>query len=96
VTQCQSPLGFLMSHGGFRSHWSGALRLGAQHGLYCVGCCWLVMALLFVGGVTSVLWIAGLALLVLREKVVPTGLLVPRLAGAGMIAAGSFILVQAV
>ena len=96
VTQCQSPLGFLMSHGGFRSHWSGALRLGAQHGLYCVGCCWLIMALLFVVGVMNVLWIAGLALLVLAEKIVPTGLLIPRLAGTGMIAAGCFVLFQAV
>jgi predicted metal-binding membrane protein len=96
VTQCQSPIGFLMSHGGFRSHWSGALRLGAQHGIYCVGCCWLVMTLLFVGGVMNVLWIAGLALLVLAEKVVLAGLLIPRLAGAGMIAAGFFVLSQAV
>ncbi len=47
LKQCQSPLGFLMTHGGFRSEPLGALRLGAQHGLYCVGCCWVLMALLF-------------------------------------------------
>ena len=95
LKQCQTPLGFLMSHGGFRPEPSGALRLGAEHGLYCVGCCWVLMALLFVGGVMNVLWIAGLAILVLLEKVVPTGRLVPRLAGAGLAAAGFFLLVRA-
>jgi predicted metal-binding membrane protein len=90
LKQCQSPLGFLMTRGGFRSEPLGALRLGAQHGLYCVGCCWVLMALLFVGGIMNVLWIAGLAVLVLLEKVVPTGHLVPRFAGAALAAAGLF------
>ncbi len=94
LKQCQSPLGFLMTRGGFRSEPLGALRLGAQHGLYCVGCCWVLMALLFVGGVMNVLWIAGLAVLVLLEKVVPTGHLVPRFAGAALAAAGLFFLVR--
>ena len=70
--------------------------LGAEHGLYCVGCCWMLMSLLFVGGMMNVLWIAGLALLVLAEKAVPTGHLIPRLAGAGMTAAGLFFLFRAV
>ena len=95
LKQCQSPLGFLMSRGGFRSEPLGALRLGAEHGLYCVGCCWVLMALLFVGGVMNVLWIAGLAVLVLLEKVVPTGRLVPRLAGAALAATGLYLLVRA-
>jgi predicted metal-binding membrane protein len=95
LKHCQTPLGFLMSHGGFRSEPLGALRLGAEHGLYCVGCCWVLMALLFVGGVMNVLWIAGLAILVLMEKVVPTGRLIPRLAGAGLAAAGLFLLFRA-
>ena len=95
LKQCQSPLGFLMSRGGFRSEPLGALRLGAEHGLYCVGCCWVLMALLFVGGVLNVLWIAGLAVLVLLEKVVPTGRLVPRLAGAALAATGLYLLVRA-
>lgn len=95
LKQCQTPLGFLMSRGGFRSEPFGALRLGAEHGLYCVGCCWVLMALLFVGGVMNVLWIAGLAILVLVEKLVPTGRLIPRLAGAGMAAAGLFLLFRA-
>ena len=92
LKQCQTPLGFLMNHGGFRSEPIGALRLGAEHGLYCVGCCWVLMALLFAGGAMNVLWIAGLAILVLVEKVVPTGRLIPRLAGAGLVAAGLFLL----
>jgi predicted metal-binding membrane protein len=95
LKQCQSPLGFLMSRGGFRSEPLGALRLGAEHGLYCVGCCWVLMALLFVGGVMNVLWIAGLAVLVLLEKVVPTGRLVSRLAGAALAATGLYLLVRA-
>jgi predicted metal-binding membrane protein len=95
LKQCQMPLGFLMSHGGFRSEPFGALRLGAEHGLYCIGCCWALMALLFVGGVMNVLWIAGLAVLALMEKVVPTGRLIPRLAGAGLVAAGLFLLFRA-
>jgi predicted metal-binding membrane protein len=95
LKQCQTPLGFLMSHGGFRSEPFGALRLGAGHGLYCVGCCWVLMVLLFVGGVMNVLWIAGLAILILLEKVVPTGRLIPRLAGAGLGAAGLFLLARA-
>jgi predicted metal-binding membrane protein len=95
LKQCQEPLWFLMNHGGFRSEHFAALRLGAEHGLYCIGCCWVLMALLFVGGVMNVLWIAGLAILILLEKVVPTGRLIPRLAGAGLAAAGLFLLFHA-
>src|SRR6516162_3166814 len=73
LAQCQSPLQFLMRHGGFRNHVSGCLLLGLQHGAYCIGCCWVLMALLFVGGVMNVLWIAALAVLVLFEKLTPIG-----------------------
>ena len=55
----------------------GALRFGIKHGAYCLGCCWALMALLFVGGVMNVLWIAGIAILILLEKTVPTGQLIP-------------------
>jgi predicted metal-binding membrane protein len=96
LRQCQSPFGFLMSHGGFRGEPLGALRLGARHGLYCLGCCWALMALLFVGGVMNILWIAGLAILILLEKVVPTGMLLSRLSGALMLFAGIWLLVRAV
>jgi predicted metal-binding membrane protein len=81
LAQCQSPFRFLMSHGGFRSNVAGCLRLGFLHGIYCVGCCWILMALLFVVGVMNVLWIALLALLVLLEKLTPWGRWVARIAG---------------
>jgi predicted metal-binding membrane protein len=66
LAQCRTPHRFLMSHGGFRGDALGCLRLGMLHGTYCVGCCWVLMALLFVVGVMNVLWIALLALLILR------------------------------
>jgi hypothetical protein len=69
LVQCQTPFAFLMRHGGFRHDALGSVMLGLRHGAYCVGCCWALMALLFVGGVMNVLWIVLLALLVLLEKV---------------------------
>jgi len=95
LKQCQKPLDFLMRRGGIRLEPFGALRLGAVHGLYCVWCCWLLMALLFVGGILNVLWIAGIAVLIVVEKTAPTGHLIPRLAGAVMIAYGLVLLLQA-
>ncbi len=88
LVQCQTPLGFLMSHGGFRSSAPGCLSLGLLHGSYCIGCCWILMALLFVVGVMNVLWIALLALLVLVEKLTPWGRWIARIAGVISIAAG--------
>ncbi|TPL90424.1 DUF2182 domain-containing protein [Mesorhizobium sp. B2-3-12] len=91
LRQCQAPIAFLASHGGFRTTAPGALRLGIDHGAYCLGCCWALMALLFVGGVMNVLWIAGIAILVLLEKMIPTGQLIPRLSGALMAAIGVWL-----
>jgi predicted metal-binding membrane protein len=88
LAQCQSPIRFLMTHGGFRSTVRGCLRLGFLHGTYCVGCCWILMAILFVVGVMNVLWIAGLAVLVLLEKLTPRGRWVGRVAGVGCLVAG--------
>jgi len=92
LAQCQTPLLFLMRHGGFRRGAPGSLRLGLHHGTYCVGCCWVLMALLFVGGVMNVLWIALLALLVLLEKLFPFGRWVARAAGAALVAAAAWLL----
>jgi predicted metal-binding membrane protein len=69
--QCRSPLGFLATH--WRRGARGALRMGLLHGAFCVGCCWFLMGLMFVGGVMNLYWMAGLALLVLCEKTVPAG-----------------------
>jgi predicted metal-binding membrane protein len=94
LVQCQTPFRFLMSHGGFRSNILGCLRLGLLHGVYCVGCCWVLMALLFVVGVMNVLWIALLALLVLLEKLTPWGQSVARIAGAVCIVAGAWMVLS--
>jgi len=95
LSQCQAPIAFLTSHGGFRTAPLGALRLGIQHGAYCLGCCWALMALLFVGGVMNVLWIAGIAILVLLEKIVPAGQLIPRISGVLIAAVGFWLLAGA-
>ena len=67
--------------------------MGLEHGAFCVGCCWVLMALLFVGGVMNLLWIAILAILVLAEKVAPAGFWVSRVSGAVLIAWGVATLV---
>jgi predicted metal-binding membrane protein len=94
LVQCQTPLQFLMRHGGFRSDVQDCLLLGLRHGGYCVGCCWVLMALLFVGGVMNVLWIALLALLVLLEKLAPIGRWIARAAGGACVAAGAWMLLS--
>jgi predicted metal-binding membrane protein len=92
LSYCQSPLAFIMHHGGFRRDSAGALTLGFRHGLYCIGCCWMLMLLLFVGGVMNLFWIAALAALVLLEKATPFGKIIARLAGIAFIAAGAWLL----
>jgi len=95
LRQCQAPWLFIQRHGGFRPDVPGSLALGARHGAYCIGCCWVLMALLFVGGVMNVLWIAAIAILVLAEKVVPAGRVISRTLGAGLFAGGAWLLAQA-
>lgn len=90
LRQCQSPLGFIL--GNWREGKRGALAMGLRHGLFCLGCCWMLMLLLFVGGVMNLLWIAGLALFVLVEKTVLGGQWLGRVAGTGLIAWGGTIL----
>jgi predicted metal-binding membrane protein len=79
---CRSPLSFVMRL--WRPGWAGAVRLGFAHGIYCLGCCAALMALLFVFGVMNLVWVAALALFVLIEKTLPVG---PRIgAGVGVVA----------
>jgi hypothetical protein len=92
LAQCQVPLVFIQRHGGFRHDACGSLALGIRHGAYCVGCCWVLMALLFVGGVMNVLWIAGLSILILLEKIVPVGGMLARMVGVGFVASGTVLL----
>jgi predicted metal-binding membrane protein len=95
LAQCQSPLLFIERHGGFRSAVGDALRLGATHGLSCIGCCWALMLLLFVGGIMNVLWIAGLTVLALAEKTLPIKRrFAPRFVGTALVLAGVGLLVS--
>jgi predicted metal-binding membrane protein len=93
LRHCQTPLGFIMSH--WRDGNLGAYRMGLQHGAFCVGCCWVLMALLFVGGVMNLFWVAGLAVFVFVEKLAPPGPWPPRLVGATLIAWGGWMLLSA-
>jgi len=92
LAQCQSPIGFLMRYGSFRGDLPGCLLMGLRHGAYCIGCCWVLMALLFVGGVMNVLWIAPLAVLILLEKLAPFGWWIARAAGVACVGAGAGML----
>ena len=83
LVQCQSPLAFLLTK--WREGPRGTLRMGLHHGAYCVGCCWALMALLFVGGVMDLLWVAGLAVFVLLEKAVARGPWISRVSGVALI-----------
>ena len=91
LEHCRSPAHFIASH--WRPGASGAFRLGLEHGAYCLGCCWVLMLLLFAGGVMNLLWIAGIALFVLLEKRMPHGVLGGRAAGLGLMAVGAAALV---
>lgn len=92
LDKCRSPVSFIMRLS--RPGLNGALRLGVAHGVYCLGCCWVLMLLLFVGGVMNLAWIAALALVVLAEKLAPPAyrisrILAPLLIGAGAILAAA-------
>jgi predicted metal-binding membrane protein len=73
----------------------GTLVMGLQHGSYCVGCCWILMGLLFVAGVMNLLWVAAIVAFILVEKVFPHGQLVGRVAGVALILGGLWVLGQA-
>jgi predicted metal-binding membrane protein len=94
LAACRSPLSFLMT--GWSEGRSGAFLMGLRHGFYCLGCCWALMALLFVAGVMNLLWVAAIAIAVLVEKVVPRGDLVGRLAGVALVVAGVALVARGV
>ncbi len=93
LRHCRSPLHFV-THGWRRGRW-GALRMGLEHGAFCLGCCWFLMGLLFYGGVMNLYWIAGLAVLVLLEKTVPAGHWLAVAIGVGLMIWGGTVLVTA-
>lgn len=89
LSHCRSPLGFLTTH--WREGTAGAVRMGLHHGTYCLGCCWMLMVLLFVLGVMNLPWVAALAIVVLAEKTVPWGRYLSRGLGLGLIAWGVWL-----
>jgi predicted metal-binding membrane protein len=86
LRHCRSPMAFLVAH--WRTGYLGVLATGIAHGLYCLGCCWVLMGLLFVGGLMNLLWVAVLALLVLVEKTFPHGRLFGQAIGVVLLLAG--------
>ena len=93
LKQCRTPMGFLMTS--WREGHRGALRMGLEHGAYCLGCCWALMLLLFVLGIMNLVWIAALAAFVLAEKVAPKGEWVSRITGVLMLGWGIWAIVNA-
>jgi predicted metal-binding membrane protein len=92
LSRCRSPLAFIQQHGGFAQGRLGSLKLGLLHGWYCVGCCWLMMLVLFVVGIMNVAWVAALMMLVLLEKLAPGGRWIARIAGVGAVLAATMYL----
>jgi len=86
LANCRAPAHFISQH--WRGGAAGAFRMGMGLGAYCVGCCWILMALLFVGGVMNLVWIAAIAVFVLLEKTMPFAESAGRVIGAGMILVG--------
>jgi predicted metal-binding membrane protein len=90
LTHCRSPFDFVLNH--WRNGTSGALRMGLEHGLFCLGCCWFLMALLFAAGIMSLLWMAAITAFVFVEKLVPAGEWIARIAGIAMLGFGIYLL----
>jgi predicted metal-binding membrane protein len=90
LTQCRAPFDFIMTR--WREGSLGAFRMGVEHGLFCTGCCWALMSLLFVAGVMNILWIAALSLIVGLEKLLPRGLWLSSATGVVLTAWGAWLI----
>ncbi len=86
LSKCRNPVQFFMTH--WRPGAAGALRMGMAQGAYCVGCCWVLMLLLFAAGVMNLAWVALIAVFVLLEKLLPAGRLTSRIAGGALVVLG--------
>ncbi len=93
LKHCRNPLDFVLTR--WRKGPTGALLMGLEHGAFCLGCCWAVMLLLFVGGVMNLLWVAAIAAFVLLEKTVPFGTTATTGTGILLLLAGAYVIVQA-
>ena len=92
LDKCQSPLMFMLKH--YRPGAAGALRLGLVPGLYCLGCCWVLMLLLFVGGVMNLAWVALLGIVVLGQKFAPPSWHAHRFVAGGLLASAVLLLIR--
>jgi predicted metal-binding membrane protein len=92
LRHCRSPMHFVL--GGWRNGVGGAVRMGAEHGAYCVGCCWGLMVVLFGLGVMSIAWMAVVAVLIFAQKALPFGGRLPRVFAVAFVAAGLWIAVS--
>jgi len=92
LTHCHSPLQFLTAH--WREGIGGAFRMGMYHGIFCVGCCWALMLLLFAAGVMNLWWVAALSVFVLVEKLLPRVSYLSRIAGVLLAAWGAYLLIN--
>lgn len=91
ISKCRSPLGFLM--GAYRTGYRGAFATGLQHGAFCIGCCWLLMCLVWVGGMMNLVWMGVLSLLVIIEKSAPGAEPFTKWAGIALMSIGVVLLV---
>jgi predicted metal-binding membrane protein len=94
LTHCRSPLAFLTAH--WREGVAGAFAMGLRHGLYCVGCCWVLMLLLFTAGVMNLLWVGAIAVFVLVEKIARHGPRFGRVAGVLLMVYGAWVLARGI
>jgi predicted metal-binding membrane protein len=94
LRHCRSPFTLLLS--GWRDGATGAFRMGASHGLFCIGCCWMLMLLPFAAGVMNLLWMAGLTVFLMVEKAAPGGDWIGRACGAVLALAGAYVLLTGV
>jgi predicted metal-binding membrane protein len=92
LAHCRSPLGFFMSE--WRDGITGTVTMGIKHGANCLGCCWMLMGLLFVFGAMNLIWVAALSVLVLLEKLAPFGHTIARISGVAMLACAIALLLH--
>jgi predicted metal-binding membrane protein len=92
LEKCRTPLDFVLNR--WREGRAGAFVMGLEQGANCLGCCWMLMVLMFVGGIMNLLWMAGIAAIVFVEKLFPGGQWIARIGGGAAIVFGAYLLVQ--
>lgn len=92
LVHCQSPMQFILSH--WREGTFGAIRMGAHHGLFCLGCCWAYMLLMFVAGTMNLVWMLAITAVMVIEKIVPGGNLFSRIVGTGLVIGGGALVFE--